>query len=103
LLKPDYYVFPFLLVALQFIQMKMMMAKQKKKSDEIVVKPQGKKSWVPELDQQTMMMYIMPLMIGFFAFKFPVAVSLYWAVSTAFGIVQQFYVMKEKPKVTSPA
>lgn len=96
LLKPSIFIMPPLLVVLQFIQMKMMMAKQKKKSDEIVVKPQGKKSWIPELDQQTVMTYVMPLMIGFFAFQFPVAVSLYWAVSTLFGIAQQFYVMKEK-------
>ncbi len=99
LLKPSLFIMPPLLVVLQFIQMKMMMSKQKKKSDEIVVKPQGKKSWIPELDQQTVMMYIMPLMIGFFAFQFPVAVSLYWAVSTLFGIAQQYYVMKEKIKV----
>ncbi|MBP7114389.1 MAG: membrane protein insertase YidC [Candidatus Peribacteraceae bacterium] len=96
LLKPSIWIMPPLLVVLQFIQMKMMMAKQKKKSTDIIVKPQGKKSWVPELDQQTVMTYIMPLMIGFFAFQFPVAVSLYWAVSTLFGIAQQFFVMKEK-------
>lgn len=100
LLKPSIFIMPPLLVVLQFIQMKMMMAKQKKKSNEIVVKPQGKKSWVPELDQQTIMTYIMPLMIGFFAFKFPVAVSLYWAVSTLFGIAQQWVVMKEKKPLT---
>ncbi len=100
LLKPSVFIMPPLLVVLQFIQMKMMMAKQKKKQTEIVVKPQGKKSWVPELDQQTIMIYVMPLMIGFFAFNFPVAVSLYWAVSTLFGIAQQFYVMKEKKPLT---
>lgn len=100
LFKPSIFIMPPLLVVLQFIQMKMMMAKQKKKQTEIVVKPQGKKSWIPELDQQTVMTYVMPLMIGFFAFKFPVAVSLYWAVSTLFGIAQQFYVMKEKKPLT---
>lgn len=100
LLKPSIYIMPPLLVILQFIQMKMMMAKQKKKQTEIVVKPLGKKSWIPELDQQTVMMYIMPLMIGFFAFRFPVAVSLYWAVSTLFGIAQQWVVMKEKKPLT---
>jgi len=100
LLKPSVFIMPPLLVVLQFIQMKMMMAKNKKKKTEIVVTPQGKKSWMPELDQQTVMTYIMPLMIGFFAFKFPVAVSLYWAVSTLFGIAQQWVVMKEKKPLT---
>ncbi len=95
LLKPSYVVFPVLLVVLQFIQMKMMM-KKKKKPEEIIVQPAGKKSWVPELDQQTVMMYILPFMIGFFALKFPVAVSLYWGVSTLFGIGQQWFVMKKK-------
>ena len=98
LLLPSVYVMPPLLVVLQFLQMKMMMAKHKKK-DEIVVQPQGKKSWIPELDQQTVMTYVMPLMIGFFAIKFPAAVSLYWGISTLFGIAQQWYVLREKLKV----
>lgn len=101
LLKPSLFIMPPLLVVMQFIQMKMMMAKAKKqKAQEIVAKPTGKKSWIPELDQQTVMMYTMPLMIGFFAIRFPVAVSLYWGVSTLFGIAQQFYVMKEKKPLT---
>lgn len=100
LLKPSVYVFPALLVILQFIQMKMMMAKKKKPANEIVVKPAGKKSWVPELDQQTVMTYTLPFMIGFFAMQFPVGVSLYWGVSTLFGIAQQWFVMKEKKPLT---
>lgn len=100
LFKPSIFIFPPLLVFLQFIQMKMMMAKsKKKKKTEIVVKPQGKKSWMPELDQQTVMTYTLPFMIGFFALKFPTAVSLYWGASTLFGIAQQWYVMKEKEPV----
>jgi YidC/Oxa1 family membrane protein insertase len=95
LLKPEIYVMPALLVVLQFIQMKMMMSKKKSK-DEIIVKPVGKKSWMPELDQQTIMMYILPFMIGYFAFTFPAAVSIYWAASTLFGIVQQWFVMRKK-------
>ncbi len=78
--------------------MKMMLSKKKKPKDEIVVQPAGKKSWMPELDQQTIMMYILPFMIGYFALKFPAAVSIYWGVSTLFGIVQQYYVMHEKMK-----
>lgn len=99
LLKPSIFLMPPLLVVLQFIQMKMMMAKKKKKN-EIVVTPTGKKSWMPELDQQTIMTYVLPLMIGFFAFKFPTGVSLYWAASTLFGIAQQWFVMKEKKPLT---
>ena len=94
LLKPSYFVFPPLLVLLQFIQMKMMM--KKKKTADIVVTPLGKKSWIPEMDQQTVMTYVLPFMIGFFALKFPVAVSIYWGISTLFGIGQQWFVMKKK-------
>ncbi len=93
LLAPEKIFSPLLLVLLQFLQMKMMM--KKKKSNEIVVKPTGTKSWIPELDQQTIFLYVMPLMIGYFALQFPLAVSLYWAVSTLFGIAQQWYVMRK--------
>ncbi|OGJ62275.1 hypothetical protein A3A67_01930 [Candidatus Peribacteria bacterium RIFCSPLOWO2_01_FULL_51_18] len=101
LLKPSVFVFPPLLVILQFIQMKMMMKKQQKKKDEIIVKPagQGFQLKLPEMNQQTMMLYILPLMIGFFAIKFPAAVSIYWGISTVFGIVQQWFVLREKIKV----
>ncbi len=95
LLMPSVYVFPPLLVILQFIQMRMMMKKPKKK-DEIVVRPTGRRFKFPELDQQTIMLYVLPLMIGFFAIKFPAAVSLYWGISTVFGIVQQWFVMRKK-------
>ncbi|MSR68146.1 YidC/Oxa1 family membrane protein insertase [Candidatus Peribacteria bacterium] len=97
LLKPSRIVFPIGLVLLQFLQMKMMM-KKKAPANEIVVKPATKKSWMPniELDQQTVMTYALPLMIGFFALQFPVAVSLYWGVSTVFGIGQQWVVMRKK-------
>ena len=90
---------PPLLVILQFIQMKMMMQKPKSKTDEIVVQPVGRKFQMPKMDQQTIMLYVMPLMIGFFSIKFPSAVSMYWGASTLFGIAQQWYVMKEKLKV----
>jgi excinuclease ABC subunit B len=95
LLKPNLFIMPPLLVVLQFIQMKMIMNKTKKK-DEIVVQPTVKKPLAERLDQQTIMTYVLPLMIGFFALKFPLAVSLYWGVSTLFGIVQQWFVLRKK-------
>lgn len=96
LLVPEVYVMPLALVLMQFVQMRMMM--KKKKTDEIVVKIPGKKSWMPELDQQTIMLYTLPLMIGYFAFKFSAAVSIYWGASTLFGIAQQWYVMRKAGK-----
>ncbi len=94
LLKPNVWLMPPLLAVLQFIQVKMMMARTKKK--EAVVEVGAKKTWVPELNQQTMMLYILPLMIGFFALQFPAAVSIYWGVSTLFAIAQQWFVVREK-------
>lgn len=102
LLKPSW-IFPPLLVVMQFIQMKMMFAKQKKKKSD-VVQVDGKTPKEPfALDQQTIMLYVLPFMIGFFAIKFPAAVSLYWAVSTLFGIAQQEYVNHEKIRMKSAA
>ncbi len=98
LLKPNWTIFPLLLVILQFIQMKMMLAKNKKQ-DVITIEPTKKKTRMPELNQQTILTYVMPLLIGYFALTFPAAVSLYWAVSTLFGIAQQWYVLQEKLKV----
>lgn len=99
LLQPERWIFPATLVLLQFLQMKMMMGRTKK-SGEIVVKPVGRRfSWkMPELNQQTVMLYILPFMIGYFALQFPAAVSLYWGVSTLFAILQQWYVVRHAPR-----
>jgi YidC/Oxa1 family membrane protein insertase len=98
LLQPSIYLFPPLLVALQFFQMKLTfaIAERKKKSKEIIdAKPKEKKPMSQQEMQQKMMLYVLPFMIGFFAFKFPAAVSLYWAVSTVFAIGQQVVVNRK--------
>ncbi len=98
LLLPNVWLFPPLLVVLQFWQVWMMLSKNQKKADVIDISP--KKGFrLPEFNQQTMMLYILPLMIGFMALQFPSAVSLYWGVSTLFGIAQQWYVNREKIKM----
>ncbi|MBI2617651.1 membrane protein insertase YidC [Candidatus Gottesmanbacteria bacterium] len=38
---------------------------------------------------QKQMSIMMPLMIGFFAYTFPIGLSLYWNTFTVFGIIQQ--------------
>ena len=35
------------------------------------------------------MLYVMPIMIGFFVTSFPAGVGIYWLTSTSFGIGQQ--------------
>jgi len=109
LLRPDMFVIPILLVVLQFLQMKLSFSIQKRKAslrsarDVIDVGSDGKvkekKESSPQDMQQKMMLYGLPLMIGFFAFQFPAAVSLYWGVSTIFGIGQQLIVNREHLRV----
>lgn len=87
-----------LLVIMQFIQMKLTFyiadKKKAKKIEEAVHQPDN-----PQDMQQKIMLYVLPLMIGFFAFQVPSAVSLYWGVSTLFAIGQQLIVNREHLKV----
>jgi YidC/Oxa1 family membrane protein insertase len=98
LLKPSLYLFPPLLVVMQFLQMKLTfaIAERKKKAKEgATEKPKEKQPMSQQEMQQKMMLYVLPLMIGFFAVKFPAAVSLYWGVSTLFAIGQQIVVNRK--------
>jgi YidC/Oxa1 family membrane protein insertase len=98
LLRPEFVVLPILLVVLQFLQMKLSFKiadnKRKQQSNIVDVGKEAPAMASMEL-QQKIMLYALPLMIGFFAIKFPVAVSIYWGVSTLFGIGQQMIVNRE--------
>jgi YidC/Oxa1 family membrane protein insertase len=95
LTKPNIWIFPALLVALQFIQIKLSLMIADKKKAKQIEKAEEKTGM--EM-QQKIMLYVFPLMIGYFAIKFPAAVSLYWGVSTLFAIGQQILVNKEHIK-----
>jgi hypothetical protein len=41
---------------------------------------------------QGQMLFLMPIMIGYFAFSFPVGLAIYWNTFTILGIIQQYYV-----------
>lgn len=41
---------------------------------------------------QKQMMFIMPVMTGFIALKFPSGLALYWIASTVFSVIQQYFV-----------
>lgn len=92
------WLFAPLLVVMQFIQMKLTFyiadKKKAKKIDEAVHQPDN-----PQDMQQKIMLYVLPLMIGFFAWQVPSAVSVYWGVSTLFAIGQQLIVNREHLKV----
>ncbi|MCF7917679.1 YidC/Oxa1 family membrane protein insertase [Candidatus Gracilibacteria bacterium] len=67
-------------------------------------KHEGDKPIVPNQMQQmnTIMLWVMPVMIGFFTTSFPAGVGIYWLTSTLFGIAQQKYVnwQLDQPQVT---
>lgn len=89
------WIFPPLLVVLQFIQMKLSFHISDKKKAAEIEKNTTAKVDTPQEIQQKMMMYLLPLMIGFFALNYASALSLYWGISTVFAIVQQLIVNRE--------
>lgn len=93
LTRPDWYVFPVLLVLLQYLQMRLSFEHARKKSEK-----EGKAQTMSkdQAMQQKMMLYALPIMVGVFAFQFPAAVSLYWGISTLCAIGQQMIVNRER-------
>ncbi len=90
LTKVNMYVLPIIVGGLQFIQMKMMMAKKKVKDKAPV------KGIANEMAAATnMMTYILPVMIAVFTASLPAGVGIYWGVSTLYGIVQQTFVNRQ--------
>ncbi len=85
---------PLLTAGLTFIQSKMMSAKPVKeyKSDSPKEKKEKESMEDSMSAMQGQMMYMMPIMIGYFAFQFPIGVALYWNTFTVIGIVQQYMV-----------
>lgn len=79
---------PVITGVLQFIQTKLMSPPSPKTDDK------GAKQADAMADMQKQMGFVMPVMIGFFAFSFPVGLSLYWNIFSLFGIMQQLKVNK---------
>ena len=84
----------------QFLQMKLSLAKNKTKTEKWAVLEKKKwDTWYasmmpdPEL-MNKFMLYGMPLMVGVFTFTFFAWLGLYWGVSTTFMIFQQAFVNK---------
>lgn len=86
---------PVITAVLQYIQTKTMMptpepVKAIEKTDN---KKNGEDMSAMMQKQMTIMM---PLMIGFFAYSFPVGLAFYWNTFTIFGIIQQYYLNKKE-------
>ncbi len=86
----NFYVLPVIIGGLQFIQMKLSFAKKQQ--------AEGAKN-VPETKNEmamanSMMTYVMPVMIAVFTATLPAGVGIYWGTSTLYGIIQQLFVNK---------
>src|SRR5581483_4826080 len=78
LAAPDpLHILPVLCVITQWIQQRMMM---------------GQRQADPQQAAMQNMMQFMPLLIGVFAWNLSAGLPLYWAVSTIFSIVQQYFI-----------
>jgi membrane protein insertase Oxa1/YidC/SpoIIIJ len=66
-----------------------------------VPKPDKNAEPDPVMMMNKQMIYLFPLMTIYIAHKLPAALSLYWIITTVFGIIQQLYVnktIKKKPE-----
>ncbi|HSW88093.1 MAG TPA: YidC/Oxa1 family membrane protein insertase [Candidatus Saccharimonadales bacterium] len=88
---------PVVTALLQMFQSKMMFSTQKPVESETAValkdgeKPKKSTSDDFASAMQTQSIYIIPLVIGYSSFSFPLGLSLYWNTFTIFGIIQQYY------------
>lgn len=85
---------PAVTAVLTFIQSKMALPKPVKEYKSDSPKEKKEKEGVEEgMGQvQSQMVYMMPVMIGYFAFSFPVGLAIYWNCYTILGIIQQYLV-----------
>lgn len=94
--KPVIYL-AFLAGAAQFIQSKMMLAKQKKAN---IGQAPAEENMATIMNKQ--MTYLFPIMTVVFGFTLPGGLTLYWFMFTALTVVQQYLVLKmDKNKTIS--
>lgn len=89
-----YYILPVVVAAAQWGAVKLSLVHKKKQvsKKQNQPAPTGTPNQMEQMNK--MMLYVMPLMIGFFAATFPAGVGIYWFTSTIFGAFQQWYVNK---------
>ena len=82
--NPDpYYILPILAALFTFITQKFTMASSPNTNPDD-----------PNAKTQKIMLYVMPLMIGYISISMPAGVALYWVVQNIFTFVQQFIMMR---------
>lgn len=99
--QPDpLYALPVLAAASQFVLAVMLRpatdttAEKKLAAQTKTTKDDNKAQDMSDMAQvmQSQTMFIMPLLIGFFAANLPSGMSIYWITSSVYSIIQQFYV-----------
>lgn len=83
-------IIPVITGVLQLIQSKMMVPAQAAKSTKPAKSGESMQDSMSQVQGQ--MTYIMPVMIAFFSYGFPLGLSLYWNTFTVIGIIQQYLV-----------
>lgn len=84
---------PLLTAALSFIQSKMMLPEKVPaiRKDDTPKEIKEKESIEDTMSSvQGQMVYLMPVMIGYFTFQFPIGLAIYWNIFTIMGIIQQY-------------
>jgi YidC/Oxa1 family membrane protein insertase len=83
---------PLVTALLTFIQSKMMIPKVPKIRKDDTPKEIKEKEGVEDAmsSVQGQMVYLMPVMIGYFTFQFPIGLAIYWNIFTIMGIIQQY-------------
>lgn len=99
--KPDqFYVLPVLAAITQLIMSVMILPGGEtpdvipnQSKDKSLVKENEKEEDAAEMaaSMQKNMLFLMPIMTGMFAMRFPSGVALYWVASTVFSIGQQYF------------
>lgn len=91
---PALLLVPLATALLTFIQSKMTMPSPiKHHKDEPKSETKAKEGMEESMSAvQSQMVYLMPIMIGYFAFQFPVGLAIYWNTYTILGIIQQYKV-----------
>lgn len=89
--QPAIVLVPLLTALLTFVQSKMMMPKaishHRDESPKETKEKEGMEDAMASVQGQ--MVFLMPIMIGYFAFSFPVGLAIYWNAYTILGIIQQ--------------
>lgn len=89
---PALLLIPVVTAVLTFVQSKMTVPPLiKHHKDEPPSETKEKEGMEESMGQvQSQMVYLMPVMIGYFAFQFPIGLAIYWNTYTILGIIQQY-------------